>query len=262
MAPGKPKNLKVSGQDRKALLSWDPPDNGGCIDTYLIDVYVDGAAEVVQSITIYGLNNDKKYNFVVRAHSQLSEAAVSSSKFFRGRNNEGAASTRASGIPSNLLSVSRASSFRSSPFDGPSSTDGACVNVSRLTNDMKYEFTIAPWTARHGDGVPTSITSTPGTGARALSREGWRCKALPGCRPGGIQAAICALSSCAALAKIGFCKGPLMYDLDFSGQQACMVLSLGDFKPHAPASPPPGAPPPPHRKQPRTRAATARPAPP
>eukprot|EP00798_Chlamydomonas_sp_ICE-L_P025347 gene25347-11007_t len=45
---GRTAQLRPKKKDRKALLSWDPPDNGGCIDTYLIDVYVDGAAEVVQ----------------------------------------------------------------------------------------------------------------------------------------------------------------------------------------------------------------------
>ena len=34
--------------------------------------------------------------------------------------------------------MARADSFRSGGTDGPSSRQGACVNVSRLTNDVKY----------------------------------------------------------------------------------------------------------------------------
>ena len=50
------------------------------------------------------------------------------------------------------VSVARADSFRSGDTNGPTSKQGACVNVSRLTNDVKYIFKVR----RHPNSNPTS----------------------------------------------------------------------------------------------------------
>lgn len=83
---GPPVGLRATPKDGKVILTWSPPANGACVDTYVLNVYDDprgfrsassssdagggipyrSTSTSLQSTTIGGLTNLARYKFVVQ----------------------------------------------------------------------------------------------------------------------------------------------------------------------------------------------------
>lgn len=108
--------------------------------------------------------------------------------------------------------------------DGPafrSSSDGAisrggCTNISSLTNNAEYRFSVVAVSEREGAGETGSVTAFVG-GATA-GRNGWSCRGVASCHPS--RPGLCSRSGCDAVQRGGQCRAPAMVDVDWVGKQA------------------------------------------
>lgn len=88
--------------------------------------------------------------------------------------------------------------------------------LSHATPCVRCRFTVLAFSQKHGEGRSASTTAT--IGAQQQFRNGWRCKKMPGCRPGPFSSCAKASNTCSAVRRAGRCPDAWNYDVDYNAR--------------------------------------------
>lgn len=250
-APGAPTNVKATPKDGGVVLTWSPPADGSCVDTYVVnavDPLLRSSAPAASTSTsglsasLAGLSNERPYAFTVTAFSQKyrsgggaqvvatptgrcdPDATPAAPTNLRAAPRDGGVMLCWDGVDNNAcVSEYRVSAkplaasgapFRSSTPDQDTISRGGCANITDLANNAHYNLTVTPYSAIKGAGTPASTDVWVGSSAAMRAQNGWHCKSMPGCPPG--RAGLCASSGCDAVATARMCKLDVtLLDVDY-----------------------------------------------